>query len=175
MTGPCWTQTLGTAVLQARLEGRHTGAMGAGEGPAGMSHPPAVTRQCEPFKLVGKVGGVLGHPGFLLRTLGGCVTPGSPRVPSRVPLTWVQACVGVEGHWTAPRPQHGQRWAGEGCGQEGKGPTARSAGLHPGVARREPAVRGSAEPAGPQGGGGISISTAISTPGLGERLPQLDQ
>ena len=93
-----------------------------------MSRPPAATRQCEPFKLVGKVGGVLGHPGFLLRTLGGCVTPGSPRVPSRVPLTWVQACVGAEGHWTAPRPQHGQRWAGEGCGRKGRGPIARSAG-----------------------------------------------
>lgn len=30
MMGPRWTQTLGAAVLQARLEGRHTGATGAG-------------------------------------------------------------------------------------------------------------------------------------------------
>lgn len=60
VTGPCWAQTLGTAVLQARLEGRHTGAMGGGEARTGVSHPAAASRQCEPFTLVGKAGGVPG-------------------------------------------------------------------------------------------------------------------
>ena len=92
-------------------------------------------------------------------------------LPSCVPLTRVQACVGVEGHWTAPSPQHGQRRVGECVARKGSGPAARSAGLLSGVARREPAVRGSAEPAGPQGGG----ATAMSTPGLGGRLPQPGQ
>ena len=43
VTGPCWTQTLGAAVLQAWLEGRHTGATGGGGGPAGVSPPDSVS------------------------------------------------------------------------------------------------------------------------------------
>lgn len=110
-------------------------------------------------------------PRPLLQSSGGCVAPGLPMLPSCVPLTRVQACVGVEGHWTAQSPQHGQRRVGECVARKGSGPAARSAGLLSGVARREPAVRGSAEPAGPQGGG----ATAMSTPGLGGRLPQPGQ
>lgn len=115
VTGPCWTQTSGTAVLQARLEGRHTGATGGGE-PAGVSRPDSVS------------------PSSWLERWWG---PGAPRLPSvefwwschprvaKGPLPFASHMgAGVCGGGGAldPRsPQHGQPWAGEGCGQEGEG------------------------------------------------------
>lgn len=168
VTGPCWTQTSGTAVLQARLEGRHTGATGGGE-PAGVSRPDSVS------------------PSSWLERWWG---PGAPRLPSvefwwschprvaKGPLPFASHMgAGVCGGGGAldPRsPQHGQPWAGEGCGQEGEGldyQEGRAALGSPGESPKSEDLQ-SLWGLRVRGGG---ARTSISTLGLAERLPQLDQ
>ena len=100
-----------------------------------MSCPPAVTRPRGPFsELVRKVRGDLRQPGFLLLSVGGCVTPGSPRVPHLGAS--VCAAGGVLGNaWPLAWPA-----TGGGHGQQGRVRSPGGAGLLSGVTGQEPAV-----------------------------------
>lgn len=134
-----------------------------------MSCPPAVTRPRGPFsELVRKVRGDLRQPGFLLSSVGGCVTPGSPKVPH----LGASVCAG----WRGAGERLALSVANDGREQWPQREGVRSpggAGLLSGVTGQEPAGERALQNLL---GSSVGVeSSCHRTPGLGERLQQLRQ